>query len=362
MSDEQWLHDRLAAAVPDAPPTPDRAAGARDRRRRSVRRATALAAAATAVVAILGVALPVARSHSIGGPSPTTAPASEGCPPKSAEPVHLSGASTLPPGAVWISLCPRTGLFSATLPEGALTDDAVGRLVTEVNAQPVQPSDEACPSTSTGDVDYSLLVGYPDGSARQVVGEWDYGCLSLYVGATRRDGGAQVLNDFLTALTAQRAAQVPPATPPRPASCAVLHGAPFLAGPQGTRQAVLCVGYSTDDRSHRHSSGLPTAVPIPSADLRTLLDDWSSRRSGPHQPMPTKDCPGSAPWTDQPNELNWTIDGVTAWGDDTQVESGPFGEWMDGSGNSAWLLGCPSAASERILNGLIAQVPKPPAS
>lgn len=364
MSDDQWLRERLAAAVPEAPTEPGRAGAARERHRRAVRRTAAIVTSA-AVVLIAAVVTPLAVSGGGGGTDRGVAPATSqttgSCPRKALTRADLSGAGALPPGATWVRLCQGGGAPGLQAPVDALTGYAAQTLAAEVDGQPRQPDHPLCPQNIG--MGYTLVFGYPDGTARPVIGEWNYGCGDLYVGHGARSGGRTLLKDFVTALRTQRASQPAPSVPPGSPTCGQALGDPFPADAKDTAQAVLCAQYSTvtthGGKETVTGSGPPSALPIPAADLRTLLDDWTSRRGGARQPLPTQNCPGALPWATESHELSWQIDGVTAWGDATEIQSGPFGEWMDHSGNRSWLLGCPSAASEQILDRLLAKVPKP---
>ena len=176
MSDEKWLRDGLADAVPEPPTNPDRARAA-ERLARRRRRTTALAvlgsAGAVAAAAVLTVTL------TSGGDDPDDAvdTASDGpafvvdCPPiklekgGTAEGSEIdapdpAAPSAVPEGATSARLCQGPGT-TFDVPADALVT-GVDDLVAAVNDLDVAGEPEVC--TMDLGPGYRIAFGYDDGS------------------------------------------------------------------------------------------------------------------------------------------------------------------------------------------------------
>ena len=309
MSDEQWLRDALEESVPE-PPSTDRLAGVR-RRRRTTGRRKGLLAGAVAAVAVAAVAVPLAVR---GGEAPVAreqAPLTAGgtpippdCPSPTAAP---SGPDRIPADPVAVRLC--AGGVPWLAPVDALTTDP-GRIADAVNRQKVLDPGAVGPCTLELGRAYQLVFGYADGSTAVASGEL-YGCRMLMVGGTQRSGADAPWDAFVSALREQRAASSPPATlDPGTPSCQSAHdtGASPIAGPEDMIGGRLCT--LVGDRWVEASAT--------QADIRAIVDDF--RRA---QPMTT----GSVVCLDH---RQWMVVGTTAWADlvKVQAECG----WYTGKG------------------------------
>lgn len=305
MSDEKWLRDGLAAAVPEPPNNPDRARAATNLARRR-RRTTALAAVGTAgAVAVAAVLSGVL----VGGTSdaPPDGIVADGsplaCPPA---PKDSSATDELdqpdpglpggvPDGATSARMCPGGGL-PMQMPADLLTTD-VDELVAAVNGLDRQESDGERVCTSDLGPGYRILFGYPDGSTFLISAGF-YGCHSVVVGDGYRDAPEVPLQEFQDLVAAQRSAQEPP-TPPvdTDLDCQEPGLSPDvtpLGSADDLTEAVVCVA-GPNGRTIR-------SITIPREDLRALvadIDENAYRADG------VDGCFKPAPW----------IIGATAWGD-----------------------------------------------
>ncbi len=217
MSDEKWLRDGLADAVPEPPTNPDRARAAESLARRR-RRTTALAvlgsAGAVAAAAVLTVTL------TSGGDDPDDAVdiASDGpafvvdCPPiklekggtaegSAIDAPDPAAPSTVPEGATSARLCQGPGT-TFDVPADALVT-GVDDLVAAVNDLEVTGEPEVC--TMDLGPGYRIAFGYDDGSSFVISGQL-YGCHTLVVGSTYRADPEAAQAAFLELLEAQQAA------------------------------------------------------------------------------------------------------------------------------------------------------------
>ena len=274
MSDEQWLREGLADAVPEAPHQPDRArAAARLARRR--RRTTALGALGAVGVIAGAAALTAALAGGDGGSGDRVASGQQGtleCPPikllgvseaegSAIDQPDPSAPDAVPEGATSARLCQGPGT-QFHVPLDALTTGVDG-LVADLNAlEPVGPPDACTAELGPG---YRIAFGYPDGSTFVVSGLL-YGCQTLTLGSGYRADPEAAKDAFTTRLLAQREASDPPAATDAAAPDCVSTATVFDPAPDDPLvAAILCV--------RDGKSGDVTRVRIPPADLSTLLDD-----------------------------------------------------------------------------------------
>lgn len=214
MTDEQWLREGLADAVPEPPTNPDRAWDA-ERLARRRRRTTTLAvlgsAGAVATVAAVGATLALGD----GGPDRATDPAvgpsyvvecpsieigDDGIAEGVDEP-DPDAPAAVPEGATSARLCQGPGTVMDRLPDRALVS-GVDRLVAAVNDLEVAPEDMAC--TADLGPGFRVAFGYDDESTFVVTGQL-YGCRSVLVGSGYRLGADPIPRLFTDLLAEQRA-------------------------------------------------------------------------------------------------------------------------------------------------------------
>lgn len=304
--DETWLRARLEEVLPDPPAAPDRvprlvAARRRSRRIRAasvtIASAVLVGSIALAAAAVTGSApdatAPADRTPATPAPTPSTTPLE--CP--RAEVAADSGPPMLAEGAVTARLCEERPL-DAPAPLDTLSGDLVDldTLVDSVNAQ---PGIEAPRCHGPLGRRLVLLIGYPDGSHRHVGLDFS-GCGAIQVGGVSRSDPAAPYTAFLRLLREQRATEEPPTQVPPP-TCLSPYADSDVAEPGEMVAARLCVTYG--------DSGRTTSVPVPDADLASILAAW---REGPSSPR-TKG-PGCGPTTP-----SWVLSGVTAWGDPVAI-------------------------------------------
>ncbi len=211
MSDEQWLREGLADAVPDPPINPDRARAAESlarRRRRTTVIAVAGSAGAVAAAAVLTAALAGTGGGGAGDKVASGSPPVVECPPAKAHGDVVDGTEidrpdpaapdAVPAGATSARLCQGPGT-TFEVPGEALVTDLEG-LVSAINALDVTGEPEVC--TMDLGPGYRIAFGYDDGSTFVVSGQL-YGCHTLVVGSGYRADPEAAQQEFLTRLTAQ---------------------------------------------------------------------------------------------------------------------------------------------------------------
>ncbi len=211
MTDEQWLREGLADAVPPPPVNPDRARAAESLARRR-RRTTALAvvgtAGAVAAAAVLTATLAGSGEKDSDDKVATNTPPIVECPPIKIRQGVAEGSAidrpdpdapaNIPDGATSARLCQGPGT-TFDVPTDALTTDVEG-LVTAINA--LAPAEEHAMCTMDLGPGYRIVFGYDDGSTFVVSGQL-YGCHTLVVGSGDRAGAETAQQEFLTRLEAQ---------------------------------------------------------------------------------------------------------------------------------------------------------------
>ena len=212
MSDEQWLREGLAGAVPPPPVNPERARAA-ERLARRRRRTTSLAvlgtAGAVAAVAVLTATLVAGGDDG----KPDQQVASDPPPPVECPPIKVRNGTAegsaidqpdpdvpgaVPEGATSARLCQGPGT-TFDVPEDALVTGVDG-LVAEVNALPETGEPEVC--TMDLGPGFRIAFGYDDGSTFVVSGQL-YGCRTLVVGSGYRSDPEAAQAAFVTALASQ---------------------------------------------------------------------------------------------------------------------------------------------------------------
>ncbi|HWJ08652.1 MAG TPA: hypothetical protein VNS46_04705 [Nocardioides sp.] len=300
-TDERWLREGLAGAVPEPPPAPDRADGARAVARRG-RRTTAavIGGVAASVLLVAGVAA------TVGGDDPARQDAADqgpqspyDAPPCPATPVDTQtrvGPDHVPDGATSVRLCGGNEV-PIEVPDDALVSDVDG-VVAAVNGLEDKAPDAAC--TMELGPGYQLVFDYPDDEPIVVSGAL-YGCRDVVVNGVERTGADVPWEKFIDLLRAQRERLAPPA----PADVSAIDcptadettGTPSVGRAQDLAVAALCVG-----------GGAPAAIPPAELDL-LLADIVANTREN----APVVDCASSPPFPQ--------IVGLTAWGDTVEISS-----------------------------------------
>lgn len=356
IENEDALRRVLAAAVPEVPPTPDRAAEARLMARTARRLRIASASGAIAVTAAVALAVVLAPGHESRSPAPvatdtaTGGPVCPKIPTKNTPPHDLAGTgdATLAVGATSARLC-NVGGFPWQAPADALRT-RVDELVDLINGTPAQKTEEnqICPA-NLGPT-YGFAFGYRDGSTRFVTAA-AYGCEAIEVGGVTRgtwDDVNALRKRFLALLSDQRAGEAPEDPITVPLSCGDAGWAPggkgislFGNDPQpDLTAAILCWKPMTNTEQP-----IGTAA-IPAAELATLLADMEAHRVAPSQVRDTE-CPADA--------LDLRIVGQNRWGDRFAIYG--FCGGFRVTDHSFWK---PDAASQAIIGRLAGEpIPLP---
>lgn len=282
MTDEQWLREGLADAVPEPPANPDRARSA-ERLARRRRRTTTLAvlgtAGAVAAVSVLGVTLLSGDDDPDSANDPTSeAPAFVvECPPIEVDKGGFAQGSELdqpdpgaadavPQDATSARLCQGPG-SAIDVPDEALVR-GVDDLVAAVNGLVVAPEDQFC--TQELGPGFRIAFGYDDRSTFVVSGQL-YGCRTVVVGSTYRNGADAARAAVLDLLADQRQAEggsAGQAEPSAPSCSDTPTGTP--SAKIGFTAAILCI---------KDGLGTQLSVEIDPADLGLLLRDMTLNQS-----------------------------------------------------------------------------------
>lgn len=350
MNDESRLRALLTEGVPEPPPVPGRADGARAQaarlRRRRVLGTSVGAAAATAMVLVPLVLIghgPASRPQP-GTPSPTAVAGDFACPapwvvedPAPPNPA-LDGPTTLPAGAIAVRLCDgRADRLAGSPPYDALTT-RVDQVIADVNRLPVQEPCQVMPMDLGPTL--ALSFQYPDGH-RQVVQLEHHGCGGVTVGGQVRGGRATAwrpIELFERLLLRQRAGTTPPDLV-APLGCGDPDG--WIASrrpPLGLTRARLCWRYQTESAQRERSA------PIPTDDLDALLDDMDAHTT--HDEITEDECLAA--------DVQLAIVGQNAWGDRILLDGycGAFNLTADNG--TIWR---PSPQSRAILDRLTSSEP-----
>ena len=335
MTDERWLREGLADAVPEAPQAPGRAQAARERASRARRRTATAVLAGTAAVVAIGVVGAIAFQRDPGSTGPAGPTASDTSPydaPACPPPPRPGGPSdkldrpdpdlpdAVPDGATSVRLCQGEGT-SFDVPEDALVTD-VDAMVGSVDSLAKVPPPNMCRADLGPG--YRLVFDYPDGTRFVASGQL-YGCGAVVVGSGYRGHAEIPFNRFVDLLRAQRETAEPLSTPPADVSCDQGPSSP-IAHATDLAVAALCLG----DRG----------VAISADDLARLRDDMQANRSDHTDPG----CLGPA---------SPSLVGFSAWGDRIEIQSTcttisyalPEGYY--------WT---PSQEAQEVLNTLVARV------
>ncbi|GAA3817451.1 hypothetical protein [Nocardioides panacisoli] len=341
MTDEQWLREGLADAVPEAPNAPERAGAARNRAARSRRRATAatLAGAAAVAVVVAGTALAFQRnpdSPAAGPAKATDTRSTYDAPPCPPAPRPVPGQQdpldqprpgqpdAVPEDATSVRLCQGEGT-SFDVPSDALVN-SVSTIVDEINGLRKSDPPEVCPEDYGPG--YRLSFGYADGSTFVVSGRL-YGCRELVVGSGYRSDATVAWQAFVKVLRGQRETSTPLAGSGTvdDLSCASTVASPVAVTADIT-QAVYCRGEDV-------------GVPIPSDQLQVLVADMaentgSSSSSGSSGVLHV--CANRS-----------KIVAVTSWGDRMILQGACHGFMIEG--DQTWT---PGPGAQQVLDALSA--------
>lgn len=266
MSEETWIKDRLRSGVPTPPTSPDRFAEVTLRHRRHTRRrAVGVVVGTIALVAVIALpaGLLVSQHFNKAGVLPADGPSVgpgkvAACPSKPIDVTDLSGSAQLPTGVTWVRVC--SGLNGGPEVPDEVIKNNLDPIVSAINsamATPAGGDGQSCPA----DIDspFQLLVGYPDGSSRQVVGE-NFGCGSLYVGDGTGAGAQQVWSTVQRALSIQRV--LTPGT-----ECPDNAYVDTTADPATMTRAVACWAWG----------GVGDVSRVTTPQLTTLVSDWTTQ-------------------------------------------------------------------------------------
>lgn len=269
-TDEKWLREGLAGAVPEPPAAPDRADGARAIARRARRTTAAVVGGAAAsvllvagVVAVLGDDDPAGGDVAGDGPvSPYDAPA---CPATPVDTRTQVGPDHVPDGATSVRLCGGNEI-PIEVPKDALVTD-VDTLAAAVNDLDPKATDAMC-TMDLGPA-YQLVFTYPDGSTTVASGEL-YGCDDVVVHGAVRTGAYEPWEKFIALLRAQRASLDPPAPVDASTIDCAISGMPSVGRAQDLAAAVLCV-------ESPEQSGEPQRAAFSTAEVAVLRADLADR-------------------------------------------------------------------------------------
>ncbi|MEZ0579474.1 hypothetical protein [Nocardioides sp. MH1] len=337
MSDEKWLRDGLADAVPEPPATPDRARRA-ERLARRRRRTTAAALVGTVGVvagaAVLTAALAGGDDDRAVDRYDFGAPPSVSCPPAKAEDGVIpesaidspdpAAPDAVPEGATAARICEGPGA-ALTYPDDLLTQD-VATLVETVNglARTDGPADVCTMELGPG---FRIVFGYDDGSTFVVSGRL-YGCRTLTVGSGYRADPETAAHEFDDLLQAQLGDAEPTTDTTDGPACTTDPPTPTTGRAEDLAEALLCV---QDKSGSTASLGF---VEIPDDDLATLVADIAANA---HATAGIARCYREEPW----------ISGVTTSGDAVMITY-QCDSYVLPDGR-AWQ---PSAASQAIIDRL----------
>jgi hypothetical protein len=340
MSDEKWLREGLADAVPEPPINPDRASAA-ERLARRRRRTTALAVVGTA--GAVAAAAVLTATLASGGDDPdrdAVDTASEGpsfvveCPPIKVDKGGVAEESEIdqpdpdapdavPEGATSARLCQGPGTTFG-VPDEALTT-GVDDLVAAVNdLEPTGPPEVCTLELGPG---YRIAFGYDDGSTFVVSGRL-YGCQSVVVGSGYRTSPEAAQAAFLELLDAQQAA-IGDESDAADLACADAESAAGVDIASLTA-AIVCI----DD-----GSGTQISATIEPADLAFLVEDMAT-----HQSTSVLRCGLPPPWP--------TIVGTDAAGSLVSIFSECGTSFWRLPNGKAWM---PSDDAVAILDRLVSE-------
>lgn len=339
MSDEKWLRDGLADAVPPPPTNPDRARAAESMARRR-RRTTALAVVGTAG-AVAAAAVLTATLASGGDGSDAVDTASEGpasvveCPPievgkggiaEGVDAPDPDAPDAVPEGATSARLCQGVGTVF-DVPEEALVT-GVDDLVAAVNDLDVTGAPEMC--TMDLGPGYRIAFGYDDTSTFVVSGQL-YGCHTLVVGSGYRADPEAAQAAFLGLLELQQEAD---GETTDNAGADELSCTDEVSGVgvdlRALTAAILCI----DD-----GSGTQVSSVIDPSDLEFLVEDMAT-----HQTSAVLRCAAAPPWP--------TIIATNASGDPVTIPSECATSFWRLPNGMAW---SPSQEAVAILDSLVSE-------
>jgi len=310
MSDEQWLREGLAGAVPEPPVNPGRAGAAESLARRRRRTAAAVAGVLASVVVIAGLSVALGLG---GSADPDQAPVDDPtgtdqqvhCPPVVKQPSSdgffdepdpdLPGE--VPQGATSVRICAGNG-NRLDVPADALeAATAVEELTDAVNDLPVPDGDLGC--TDELGYGYRLVFHYPDAPDFVVSGAL-YGCGFVTIGSTQRPGASELLQTFGDLLREERDTRPTQEWEPPPLSSLPCDEptTPAVARPEDVEIAVFCV---RTEGSYRIAEVSDEDLEVLRADLRENVDNYG--------------------WPHCGNQPETALVGLTRWGERVTLAS-----------------------------------------
>ncbi len=338
MSDDQWLREGLADAVPEPPRVPERPDRARSQARRARRtRLLAVGGAAAVVIASVGAGIVVQRNGDndvrVATNRPSVDPLTAApCPKEPVDAQTQVGPDHVPDGATSVRLCQGKG-NPIDIPFDALTT-MVDEVAASVNDLPDLPSDAAC--TMELGPGYQLAFTYPDGKQIIASGEL-YGCRPIVVDGVERQGADVPLQRFVDLLREQRSLLSAPASTGsvEPDCGSGFIEAPMIGTAADLSVAVLCI-QSSDGMAWRQAE-------VTAPDVAVLRDDMATHTQ---ESAGVVDCASAPPFP--------VIVGRTAWGDlvvtPSDCAAGRF--VTDQRSNSVWT---PGPEAQKVIDRLVAE-------
>lgn len=305
---ESSLRETLNNAVPDAPPSPDRAEGARMKAKRTGRTRNAVVASAAAALAVAAIAIVPSllddtpsrgqRGPQVAGPGASPYDGFQ-CP------TGTDAASTEPitkidQGALRARICPAGAPeLQWQAPADALTSPTdLDLLADQINGlDPARPM-MAC--TMEMGPAYTLTFEYAEGQLATIGGQL-YGCQAVTLGDKQLVGAAQVSKAYFDALTLQRAGSSPsqPVADPKCLPNGFTQTVTLMPSP--TKPAfvkVVACEYDSGD------SSLTGSGPLSAEDVAALNASVAAAQDGATIP-----CPAPNP------DRDVRLVGATEWGD-----------------------------------------------
>lgn len=301
MTDDKWLRDGLADAVPTPPASPGRADGARAMARRA-RRTTGLAIGGAAASVLLAAGVVAALQDGKDPKDGTDVVASPfDVPACATDPGPAdSGPTSVPAGAVSVRLCSTSEAIGFRPSADALVTD-VDALVEAVNGLPDSPTDPMC-TMDLGRA-YQLVFRYADREPVVAGGEL-YGCHEVTVGGAKRQDAQVPWDRFNELLAAQRADLDPP---PPPSAGEIDCTDPMPSATPGPPADLVVAALCVEDVQ---GSGASQRADISADDLAVLREDLAVN----------VDTSAGMPRCAQALEYVRLV-GMTAWGDVVELPS-----------------------------------------
>lgn len=321
---ESSLRETLNNAVPAAPPSPDRAEGARMKAKRTGRTRNAVVASAAAALAVAAIAIVPGllndkSTSAQRGPqvaSPGASPYDGFQCPTGADPASTEPITKIDRGALRARICPAGGPeLQWQAPGDALTSPTdLDLLVDQINGLESARPDLAC-TMELGPA-YTLTFEYADGRLATIAGQ-NYGCQAVTLGDKQLVGASQISKDYFDSLERQRATMTPSQPVPDPGCASNGYGQPTTLMPAPTNpgfvKVVGCEYLSSD-------SSLVGGGPLSDADVVSL--NSALVRSALADPAQAIDCMAS--------DRTLRLVGVNEWGDMISISESGIGCWSVG--------------------------------